>query len=178
MQPSPFVITISFASDEANGVSGRATVRTAGLDGLMAAIKTTLDQILTNIALIQRDDGKLLDGTVLIPTLSSQVLALLSSTAWSVRGAWVGGTAYKQGDVVLQAGLVYVCIVAHTANVFATDLAAGDWGQVTANATAATTSFAPTSTIAAITVQAAVTELDNELRPSISILNRELFNGL
>lgn len=178
MQPIPFTITISFASDETNGVSGRSTVKTPSLDGLMAAIKVTLDQILTNLALIQRDDGAILDGTVRIHTLSAEVRALLASTAWVVRGAWVGGTAYAKGDIVLQGGIVYLCMVAHTAGVFATDLAAGDWGQVTANATAATTSFAPTSTISAVTTQAAIAELDNEIRPSQSILNRELFNGL
>lgn len=178
MQPTPFSITISFASDEANGVSGRSTIKTSSLDGLMAAIKSTLDQILVNLALIQRDDGQLLDQTVTIASLSTQVLALLSSTAWRVRGAWVGGTAYLAGDVVLQGGIVYVCLVAHAAGVFATDLAAGDWGQVTANATAATTSFSPTATIAANNVQGAIAELDNEVRPVQSILVRELFNGL
>lgn len=177
-QPVSFVITVDFSDEEANSVAGRATVRTAALDGLFTAIKATLGQVLTNLALIQRDDGKILDGTVEIHTLSSAVLALLSSTAWVVRGAWAGATVYAKGDVVLQGGIVYVCIVAHTAGVFADDLAAAKWGQVTANATAATTSFAPTSKIAAVTVQAAIQELDDEIRPSQAILNRELFNGL
>jgi hypothetical protein len=178
VQPTPFTITINFASDEANGVSGRSSVRTAQLDGLFNGLKSTTDQILANLALIQRDDGQLLDQTVTIASLSTQVLALLSSTAWRVRGAWVGGTAYLVGDVVLQGGVVYVCMVAHAAGVFATDLAAGDWGQVTANASATNTSFAPTATISAVNVQAAIAELDTELRPGQSILNRELFNGL
>lgn len=178
MQPTPFTITITFAADEANGVSGRSTVRTASLDGLFQALKTTLDQILANLALIQRDDGQLLDQTVTIASLSTQVLALLSSTSWTVRGGWVGGTVYAVGDLVLQGGIVYVCMVNHTGGVFATDLAAGKWGQVTANATAATTSFSPTSTISAITVQAAIAELDQEVRPVQTILVRELFNGL
>jgi len=176
-QPIAFTITVSFANDEANGVSGRSTVRTASLDGLMAGIQTTTNQILSNLALIQRDDGQILDQTVTIASLSTQVLALLSSTSWTVRGGWVGGTVYAIGDLVLQGGIVYVCFVAHTAGVFATDLAAGKWGQVTANATAATTSFSPTATVSAITVQAAIAELDNEVRPVQSILVRELFNG-
>lgn len=178
MQPVPVVISESFATDETNGVSGRSTVKTPALDGMFAGVKTTTDQILTNIALIQRDDGALLDGTVRIHTLSAEVRALLASTAWVVRGAWVGGTVYAKGDLVLQGGIVYVCMVAHTAGAFAADLAAGDWGQVTANATAATTSFAPTATISAVNTQAAIVELDNETRPSQSILNRQLFNGL
>jgi hypothetical protein len=178
MQPTPFTITISFASDEANGVAGRSTVRTASLDGLMAAIQTTTDQIIENLALIQRDDGALLDGTVRMHTLSAEVLALLSSTAWRVRGAWVGGTAYLAGDIVLQGGIVYVCISAHTSGVFATDLAAGKWGQVTANSTASTTSFAPTTNLSSVTVQAAIAELDDDLRPTTALINRTLFNGL
>ncbi len=177
-QPVQFVITVDFSDEEANAVAGRSSVRTAALDGLFTAIKSTLDQILTNLALIQRDDGALLDGTVLIQTLSSEVLALLSSTAWAVRGAWLTGTAYAKGDIVKQSGIVYVCLEAHTAGVFATDLAADKWGQVTANGTAATTSFAPTATISAVNVQAAIAELDQDIRPSQSILNRELFNGL
>lgn len=177
-QPISFTITVDFSNDELNGVSGRSTVRTAALDGLFTALKSTLDQILTNLALIQRDDGALLDGTVRIHTLSSEVRALLASTAWRVRGSWVTATEYDRGDVVLQGGLVYVAIEAHTSGTFATDLAASKWGQVTANSTAATTSFAPTSKLSAVNVQAAIQELDDELRPSIAIFNQELYNGL
>jgi hypothetical protein len=178
VQPIAFTISIDFSDEEVNAVSGRSTVRTAALDGLFTAIKSTLDQILTNIALIQRDDGALLDGTVEIHTLSAEVLALLSSTAWTVRGSWVAAASYANGDIVLQSGIVYVCIEAHTSGVFATDLAASKWGQVTANATAATTSFAPTSTLSAVNMQAAIQELDNESRPSLAIINRDLYNGL
>jgi hypothetical protein len=177
-QPVQFVITVNFADDEANQVSGRSTVRTAALDGLFTALKTTLDQTLANLALIQRDDGALLDGKVTIATLSSDVLALLSSTAWQVRGSWLTGTAYAKGDVVLQNSLVYVCIVAHTSGVFADDLAAGKWGQVTASSAASTISFSPTATLSAVNVQAAIVELDSDLRPAISLLNRDLYNGL
>lgn len=177
-QPVSFTITVDFSNEEANGVSGRSTVRTAALDGLFTAIKSTLDQTLRNLALIQRDDGALVDGTVLIHTLSSEVRALLASTAWQVRGSWLTATDYAQGDIVLQGGIVYVAIEAHTSGTFATDLAASKWGQVTAIATASTTGFSPTSKLSAINVQAAIQELDDELRPSITIFNRELYNGL
>lgn len=177
-QPARFVITVDFSDEEVNSVAGRSTVRTAMLDALMSALKDTTDQICTNLALIQRDDGHLLDQVVDIASLSAAVLALLSSTAWTVRGGWVTATAYAKGDVVLQSGIVYVCMVAHTSGTFATDLATGDWGQVTANATAATTSFSPTATLSAITVQAAIVELDQEVRPVQTLLVRELFNGL
>lgn len=177
-QPTRFTITVDFSEEEASGVSGRSTVRTAMLDALMAALQVTTDGICDNLTLIQRDDGAILDGTVRIHTLASEVLALLSSTAWQVRGGWVTLTDYEQGDVVLQGGIVYVCMVDHTSGTFATDLAAGDWGQVTADGTASTTTFAPTDTLDAVNVQNAITELDEELRPVQSILVRELFRGL
>lgn len=177
-QPTKFVITVDFSNEESNGVSGRSAVRTASLDGLMTALKSTTDQIIDNLALLQRDDGALIDGIVEIHTLSAEVLALLSSTAWQTRGGWVTATEYAKGDIVLQDEVVYVCMEAHTSGVFATDLAADKWGQVTANSNALNTSFAPTATLSAVTVQAAIEELDIEIRPSQSILNRELFNGL
>lgn len=167
-----------FATDEANGVAGRSSVRTAMLDASVTNLKTAIDQLIDNLALLQRDDGALLDQTVRIHTLSPDVLALLSSTAWRVRGGWAAATDYFAGDVVLQGGVVYVCIVTHTSSLFFTDLSAGNWGQVTANGTAATTSFATTTTLAAGNVQAAIEELDGELRPVQSILMRELFNAL
>jgi len=177
-QPVSFTITVDFSDEETNGVSGRSTLRTAALDGLFTAIKSTLDQILRNLALIQRDDGALLDGTVEIHTLSSETRALLASTAWTVRGAWLTSTVYEKGDVVLQNDIVYLCIEDHTSSVFATDLAADKWGQITANGIAASTSFAPTSTLSSVNVQAAINELDQELRPSLAIINQELYNGL
>lgn len=177
-QPVRFTITIDFSDDETNGVSGRSTVRTSGLDGLFTALKSTLDQICDNLALIQRDDGALLDGTVRTWTLGSDVLALIASGKFLVRGGWITATAYALGDIVLQGGIVYICMVAHTSGTFATDLAAGKWGAMTNTATATTTTFSPTATIAAVNVQAAIQELDNEVRPVQTILVRELFNGL
>lgn len=177
-QPTRFVITVDFSEEEANGVAGRSTVRTAMLDGLMAAIQVTTDQICDNLAVLQRDDLGLTDGIVTVPALSNEVRALLASTAWTVRGGWVTATDYAAGDVVIETDLVYVCMVAHTSGTFATDLAAGNWGQVTATATANATSFSPTSTISALTVQAAIAELDNDLRPVQSILAAELFHAL
>lgn len=43
------------------------------------------------------------------------------------RGNWVTATSYKTGDIVQTNGIAYICIVAHTSGVFATDLAAVRW---------------------------------------------------
>lgn len=162
-QPVPFTIGTDFSEEEANAVAGRSTVRTPALDALFDSLKATTDQILTNIALIQRDDGALLDGIVRIHTLSSEVLALMASTEWYVYGAWQTGVAFKKGAIVLQSEVLYLAMVDHTSGVFATDLAAGKWGRLPQAATAATTSFAPASGISSVNVQAAVQELVDEL---------------
>lgn len=43
------------------------------------------------------------------------------------RGAWVTGAVYNRNDTVTESSAVYLCITAHTAGVFATDLAASKW---------------------------------------------------
>ena len=43
------------------------------------------------------------------------------------RGNWATATTYALGDIVQTNGIAYICIVAHTSGVFATDLAAVRW---------------------------------------------------
>uniref|UniRef100_A0A6M3IRJ2 Putative tail protein n=1 Tax=viral metagenome TaxID=1070528 RepID=A0A6M3IRJ2_9ZZZZ len=45
------------------------------------------------------------------------------------RGAWVTATSYNRNDMVYADGYLYICLVAHTSGVFATDLAASKWAQ-------------------------------------------------
>jgi len=44
--------------------------------------------------------------------------------------AWVTATSYAIGDVVQSDSTCYKCRVAHTSGTFSTDLAAGDWEEV------------------------------------------------
>ena len=66
-----------------------------------------------------------LDDTDLDPGIG--VLYLAGLIAPDSPPAWVTDTVYEVGDFVLQTATVYLCKVAHTADVFATDLSAGDW---------------------------------------------------
>jgi hypothetical protein len=88
-------------------------------------IKITTDALIANLNLIQRSDGLLNNLLVTPDTLSSAVLTMLAG--WNPRGAWVTATGYAVKDMVTQAGNVYVCLVAHLAGTFATDLAALVW---------------------------------------------------
>lgn len=57
--------------------------------------------------------------------LDSKNTALL--TKGVPRGAWVTAFAYGFADIVRQGTAQYVCLVAHTSGVFATDLSTGKW---------------------------------------------------
>jgi hypothetical protein len=43
---------------------------------------------------------------------------------------WVTSTSYYVGDVVVQTGHIYRCLVAHTSGTFSTDLTAVDWVKI------------------------------------------------
>jgi len=89
-------------------------------------IKETLDPTLANLALIQRDDGKLINGSVHQDSFSTAALALIAST-WTPKGLWATATNYVVGDVVEESATGYVCATAHTSGTFATDHTAGKW---------------------------------------------------
>lgn len=46
----------------------------------------------------------------------------------SWEGSWTTATAYSAYDVVFHNGSSYICLLAHTSDTFATDLAANNWG--------------------------------------------------
>lgn len=103
----------------------------ANLDTEYQALKTTTDQIRTNLAILQRDDTNLANGIVTPDSLSTLTKQLIATTGWEPKGAWLTATSYAVKDVVTQGGIGYVCLVAHTSGVFATDLAANKWAAFT-----------------------------------------------
>lgn len=63
-------------------------------------------------------------GNVTITPSSATGATTLTATV----PAWLAATSYLPGDYVTNAGIMYICLVPHTATaVFATDLAAGYW---------------------------------------------------
>lgn len=152
-------------------------------DAELNAVEVTADGLVANLSLIQRTDGMLANGAVHPDSLTSATKALIGAGSignlnWTPRGLWATLTVYARGDVVQQSTNSYVCATPHTAGVFATDYAAGKWIVLTVTVNAAGIAYTPTGGISATDVQAALTELDAEFRPSISMLNRQLFRGL
>lgn len=132
-QPTPYTrqfdfagFSASFPSDQQPGVQ---------IDTELNAVKTNLDGLNANIALIQRDDGGIRNAIVTLDSLSADVFTVLGGE-WEVKGPWATATVYAAKDVVSNAGSTYVCATPHTSGTFAVDLAAGKWvtifGAVTA----------------------------------------------
>jgi hypothetical protein len=177
-QPSAYTKATDFSADERANVGGRSTVRTDRVDAELANIETTLSETLENLELIQRDDGQLQDGLVEYYNLSSACKAAVLATKWTSRGLWLTATAYVVNDMVDVAGAAYICATAHTSGVFATDYAAGKWQIFVAASTAAGVSFTPTTTLAATTAQAAIVEVDTELRAASYPVLSALYGAL
>lgn len=125
-QPTGYSKTTDFSQDEANNVGGRSSIRTANLDGEFSNIQLTLSETLRNIALIQRDDGKLRDGLVELYNLSASARAALQSRIVA-RGLWATAVSYSAYDLVDVGGQAYLCATEHTSGVFAIDYTAGRW---------------------------------------------------
>lgn len=144
-QPTPYAPSHSFLTDQAT----TPTFPGPQLDVEFANLVITTSQILANLKLIQRDDGKLANSTVtydaLDPSVQSAGLAPLSG--------WLTSTAYTKPQVVIYNSAIYQCAVSHTSGVFATDLAAGKWTLLSnlsilsgsTSATANTVAAGPTS---------------------------------
>ena len=112
-QPTNYTPTTDFSQQESINASGRSTVNTAALDAEFANIETTLDQTVSNLSLIQRDDGRLKDVSVEIHTISPEVLNLIGG-GYALRGLWAEATVYAVNDICSNGAYTYVCRTAHT----------------------------------------------------------------
>ena len=112
------------------------------VDAELNAVKLTLDDLNTNIAKIQRDDGKLGNQAVHKDAFDPGALALINATGFTPRGDWATATTYAVGDIVDFNSGTYLATTAHTSSAaFATDNTANYWILI-ANAAISGTSSA------------------------------------
>jgi hypothetical protein len=159
-QPPTYVRQANFVAEQAANPTGKTPG--VSLDAEYNAVKATLDEVNANLALIQRDDGVLANSSVGVAQLTPDiVMGVPISTPWQT------AKAYVLNDVVWQSNVLYVCIIAHTSGVFATDLAALRWqsyidyASPLATATAAATAASASATAAAGSATAAATSATN-----------------
>jgi len=84
------------------------------LDTEFTEIKQNTDDLNTNIALIQRDDGKLKNEAVHKDAFDQDSLALIGLSGYTIKGSWTATTAYVVGDLVTNNDATYVATTAHT----------------------------------------------------------------
>lgn len=142
-QPTPYTKSQTFA--ELQSQNSLVPIAGSYLDAEFGLIQNTVAEILTNLAIIQKDDAALANGIVTPDSLSATVVALMGG--WIPQGAWATAYVYEAGDLVTQTSNNYVAVVNHTSGVFATDLAAGKWQLVASTGAAGTagTGYAATS---------------------------------
>lgn len=177
-QPPAYVPSTDFSQDESVNVGGRSTVRTDRVDAELDAIAMTLAAVRVNLALLQRDDGKIRDAYVEYYNLSSSCKAAVLATKWSAAGLWETATVYAVSDMVDRLGASYVCAEAHTAGTFATDYTAGKWQIFVAASTAGGVSFTPTTTIPDTDVQGAIETVDANARAASLPVLASLYGAL
>lgn len=106
-QPTPYNRAYSFTAYQ----QATPTTPLPGdkVDLELNGVKITLDQLLANLALIQRDDGALKNGVVTKESLASSL-----SIGFTFRGIWAAGVNYIVGDGVSKGSKFYICQVANT----------------------------------------------------------------
>lgn len=121
VQPATYLRQFNFTNFQT--LNPTAPPPGTSLDAEFSAVKTTLDQTLSNLRLIQRDDGQIANLSIGYDQLKTEVY----TGGINFVSPWITGTSYAVGACVSQANVIYRCLVAHTSGTFATDLAAGKW---------------------------------------------------
>lgn len=150
-QPTTYNRVYSFSSFQA--ASPSAPLPASQVDAELNAIKQTLDELLANLELIQRDDGELANAVVGQEQLASSVTIGVAEPT-----AWVTLTDYAVSDTVFEAYKFYICATAHTSGTFATDLAAEKWTLVADFSTVFSDANADAAAAAASAAAALVSE--------------------
>lgn len=120
-QPTPYALSYDFVGWQI--ANATRPLPADKLETELNAVKATLDEVLANLALIQRDDGEVANETIGYDQLTDDLkLGVRQPTAW------VAGTTYQVDDMVFSGASLYRAYVLHTAGAtFSVDLSAGRW---------------------------------------------------
>jgi microcystin-dependent protein len=108
--PTRYTRQFNFTNQQA--LTPTAPLQADKVDAELNALVVTTDQVITNLSLIQRDDGELANGSVGPDQLASSV-----SVGMDPPEAWLAGQAYTLTSIVTYANKFYVATSAHTSAV-------------------------------------------------------------
>ena len=157
-QPPPYNRSFSFSNFQAQNPT--AVPPGSSIDLELNNVKANSDGVLANLALIQRDDGALANGSVSFDQLSPA----LQTAGLAPAPPWVTGTAYSVNASITSGSAFYRCLIAHTAGTFATDVAAGNWVLIVDFATIALIAATPSGSLTS-NVQTSLQALDSGKAP-------------
>ncbi len=121
-QPTPYVPGTDYTDWSANYPTTPHSG--ANLDTDFNAIQETLDETLTNLELIQADDGTLVNASVGRAELKEEVVMGVNTPV-----TWTASTDYSVRDSVIFANIWYWANVAHTSSPTFTD-DSGSWTEI------------------------------------------------
>jgi hypothetical protein len=119
-QPTPYQPDYDFSDFQA--LNPTTPLPADKVDIELQAISISMTETQANLGLIQRDDGQLRNQSVGNDQLKADV-----SVGVNAAESWQTARAYTPRTLVYRNNSVYICEIAHTSGVFATDLAAGRW---------------------------------------------------
>lgn len=120
-QPTPYIRRYDFVSWQT--INPLKPLPAQQVENEYNAIKVTLDGILRNVKLIQRDDGQIANQTVGWDQLKPEVVVGINEPT-----QWAPNKNYLAGDLVYANDRIYRCLVTHLSGPgFDADLAAGYW---------------------------------------------------
>lgn len=160
--PVAYDIDYSFANFQATAPD--TPLPGSALDNELENIETAIADLVAGLIDVRAADGTLKAGVVTPGSLSSDFITPVPPAT-----AWATTTAYAVDDAVFESSKLYICLIAHTSGVFATDLAALKWSLLAdfapvGLADAADIVYDPaTSNMAAADVQAAIDEIDGRV---------------
>lgn len=128
-QPTPYALDYDFVGWQISRPT--RPLPADKLESEFEAVADTLDQVLANLALIQRDDGDVANQTIGYDQLTADLRsALLLGVAEPSQ--WVAGATYENRATVFVATKLYRAYSKHTAaSTFNSDLLAGKWEELT-----------------------------------------------
>lgn len=106
---------------------GTFSVEDVEVDGRsLSSILNELQAAITTLSNVEGIDTELQETLTQVQALVSQVAATEAALGqW--RGTWETGTNYVVGDRVEESGSSYICTIAHTSEIFFSDLTANRW---------------------------------------------------
>lgn len=106
-QPNAYIPSFDFGDWQ--GLNPSQQVPGDRLDVEFQAIRATLDQLIVNVAKIQRDDGKLGNQSVGVEQLKASLRLGINRTT-----SWAPERVYELNDAVYYGNGVFLCVLSHT----------------------------------------------------------------